>query len=68
MSEKKLTVDQESRINAIIDQWRADIDKIPEARGLSSNSFSQKWAEEAEMPYLRLRNKYMPMIEKIKEE
>ena len=68
MNEKEKNASKERRIKAIMEQWDAEVAKIPEATGLPPNTFSQKWAMEAQKPYLLLRDKYMPMIEKIKSE
>ncbi len=69
MSEQKLTNDQRRRINAIMNAWHEDIDRISETpRKRIGTTFSCHDDALSQKPYEKLRDKYMPMIQKIKEE
>lgn len=69
MSGQKLTNDQQQRIDAIMKEWNDEIDKIPEApKNYYGGGFNCKKATERHKLYEALRDKYMPMIQKIKEE
>lgn len=69
MSEQKLTSDQQKRIGAIMEEWAEEIKRIPEPpKGYYGGGFNCKKATERQKPYEDLRDKYLPMIQAIKEE
>ncbi len=55
--------DQKEKVEAILEEWRNEIDRKPEGEGFV---FDNKKAVKKQRPHIALRNKYMPMIEAIK--
>lgn len=68
MSGRPLTSDQQKRIDAIIEEWKEEIKRIPEPPNDYGGGFNCRKATERQKPYEALRDKYMPMIQAIKEE